>query len=118
MAPDEIASTIRAILASVPSMHEVKMFGGIGFMLRGNMLVAVSKRGLLVRVGENGQAEALSKPGTRAMEMRGRVMQGYVFVAPEALTEASIPSWLALARSFVETLPTKSNAATKKGKKT
>src|SRR6516165_9399136 len=70
MAPDEIAASVRIALADT-RVHEVKMFGGIGFMLNGNMLVAVSKRGLLACVGKDAEAEALLRPGARAMEMRG-----------------------------------------------
>jgi TfoX/Sxy family transcriptional regulator of competence genes len=117
MAPDEIAPSVRVALASAPSVHEVKMFGGIGFMLNGNMLVAVSKRGLLARVGKDAQAQALSRPGAQAMEMRGRVMPGYVFIEPDVLTDARIADWLELARSFVATLPPKDKSATKKGTK-
>ena len=115
--PNEIEASVRVALAGKPSMHEVKMFGGIGFMLNGNMLVAVSKRGLLVRVGKDAEAEALSRPGARPMEMRGRAMAGYVFVAPEALTDTNIADWLTLARSFVAALPPKDKSATKKGMK-
>ena len=65
------------MLAGVKPVAEVKMFGGIGFMLNGNLLVGASKRGLLVRVGKDRQSQALAKPGTRQMEMRGRLMDGY-----------------------------------------
>jgi hypothetical protein len=115
--PNEIAASVRAALAGVPSLHEVKMFGGIGFMLNGNMLVAVSKRGLLARVGKDAEAEALSRPGTRTMEMRGRVMSGYVFVDPEALADDQVADWLRRARSFVERLPSKGKSVAKKGAK-
>jgi TfoX/Sxy family transcriptional regulator of competence genes len=117
MAPDEIAACVRVALAGATSVHEVKMFGGIGFMLNGNMLVAVSKRGLLARVGKDAEAEALSHPGARTMKMRGRAMPGYVFIEPEALTHSQIANWLGLARSFVATLPPKDKSATKKGKR-
>src|SRR5215471_13052754 len=102
MEADHIAAAVRAALADV-AIREVKMFGGIGFMLNGNMLVATSKRGLLVRVGKDAQPAALARRGARAMEMRGRVMQGYVFVDPSALSSAAVASWLRLARAFVET---------------
>jgi TfoX/Sxy family transcriptional regulator of competence genes len=111
-----IAATVRAALADV-AVREVKMFGGVGFMLNGNMLVATSKRGLLARVGKDAHAAALARPGARTMEMRGRVMQGYIFVDPSALSEASVASWLRLARAFVDTLPPKSEAG-EKGKNT
>jgi hypothetical protein len=109
-------SAVRAALADV-AVREVRMFGGVGFMLNGNMLVATSKRGLLARVGKDAQAAALARPGARIMEMRGRIMQGYVFIDPSALTKASVADWLRLARAFVETLPPK-NIAGKKGKNT
>jgi TfoX/Sxy family transcriptional regulator of competence genes len=117
MAPDEIAAGVRVALADATSVHEVKMFGGIGFMLNGNMLVAVSKRGLLARVGKDAEAEALSHPGTRIMEMRGRAMPGYVFIEPEAVTNSQIADLLVLARSFVATLPPKGKSAANRGKK-
>jgi hypothetical protein len=56
-------------------------------MLNGNLVAGASKRGLLLRVGKEGQAEALRLPGARPMEMRGRTMDGYVYVDPPALTE-------------------------------
>jgi hypothetical protein len=112
MKADAIAAAVRVALAGV-AVREVKMFGGVGFMLNGNMLVATSKHGLLARVGKNAQAAALARPGARIMEMRGRVMQGYIFVDPSALSEASIASWLRLARTFVDTLPPKSKAGEK-----
>jgi TfoX/Sxy family transcriptional regulator of competence genes len=112
MEADAIAAAVRAALADV-AICEVRMFGGVGFMLNGNMLVATSKRGLLARVGKDVQAAALARPGARIMEMRGRVMQGYVSIEPSALTKVSIASWLGLARAFVETLPPKSKAKEK-----
>ncbi len=117
MTPDEIAARVRLALADARSVREVKMFGGIGFMLNGNMLVAVSKRGLLARVGKDAEPEALSHPGARIMEMRGRAMPGYVFIEPKALTNSQIADWLVLARSFAATLPPKDKSVTKKGKK-
>jgi len=116
METDTIVAAVRAALADV-AIREVKMFGGVGFMFKGNMLVAASKRGLLARVGKDAQAAALARPGARIMEMRGRVMQGYVFVDPSALTKASVANWLRLALAFVETLPPKEKTATKKEKK-
>ena len=107
MAIDEkLATHVRAALADATRVHEVKMFGGIGFMLNGNMVAAVSDRGLLVRVGERGQAEALGRPGADPMVMNGRKMKGYIRIKT-ALDARSVKSWLRLARAFVETLPPK-----------
>src|SRR5262245_31824250 len=106
MDTDAIAAAVRTALADV-AIREVRMFGGIGFMLNGNMLVATSKRGLLARVGKD------ARPGARVAKMGGRVMQGYVSIEPSALTKASVARWLKLARAFVETLPPKPKAAAK-----
>jgi hypothetical protein len=84
------------------------MFGGIGFMLNGNLLVGASQRGLLLRVGKDQQSEALAEAGTRPMEMRGRVMEGYVYVDPPVAPRA-VRGWVDMARAFVRTLPAKPN---------
>jgi TfoX/Sxy family transcriptional regulator of competence genes len=108
IAGEELAEEVRAALSGAgATIREVRMFGGIGFMFDGNMVAAVSSRGLLLRVGRDRHAAALARPGTRPMEMRGRPMQGYVRVDPRALTRASLKGWLAEAAAFVSTLPPK-----------
>ncbi len=87
------------------NVREVKMFGGIGFMLNGNMVAACSERGLLLRVGEANTAAALAR-GAQPMVMRGRPVKGYVRVIDE-LSGGAVKSWLRTARDFVETLPPK-----------
>jgi TfoX/Sxy family transcriptional regulator of competence genes len=73
MAFDEgLAERIRAALADVGAVREVRMFGGLCFMLNGNMVAGASKRGLLVRVGKDQHARAVARPGARPMEMSGR----------------------------------------------
>jgi len=104
---DDLAATVRAALAGASPVSEIKMFGGIGFMLNGNMTAAASKRGLLVRVGKDRYHDALVLPGARPMEMRGRVMEGYVYIDPPGITDSAVKTWLQLAVAFVETLPAK-----------
>jgi TfoX/Sxy family transcriptional regulator of competence genes len=90
MADDqELAASVRAALAGTGVIREVRMFGGIGFMLNGNLVAAASHRGLLLRVGKDRQAEALAQSGARPMVMRGRAMEGYVYVDPPALNKRS-----------------------------
>lgn len=109
MAIDEkLAGQVRLALADSSALREVKMFGGLGFMLNGNMVAACSDRGLLVRVGELGLAGALAR-GAQPMIMNGRKMKGFVWV-PGTLDGRAVKSWLRLARAFVETLPAKSPA--------
>ena len=116
---DDLAEAVRAALSGAGTIREVKMFGGTGFMLNGNMAAALSKRGLLVRVGKDRQQDALSRPGARLMEMRGRPMEGYIYIDPPELTAGAVKTWLQLALAFVQTLPPKeagSKPAQTKGK--
>jgi TfoX/Sxy family transcriptional regulator of competence genes len=108
---EQLAESVRTALAEAGSIREVKMFGGIGFMLNGNLVAAASKRGLLVRVGRERQGDALARAGARPMVMRGRTMDGYIYVDPPALTSRAVQAWLRLAIDFVYTLPPKKPGA-------
>jgi TfoX/Sxy family transcriptional regulator of competence genes len=110
----ELAASVRAALAGAGTIREIKMFGGIGFMLDGNMVAAVSKRGLLLRVGRDSRAAALARAGAHAVEMQGRKMQGYVRVDPSTLTQRALRTWLGEASAFVRTLPPKNMDAEQK----
>jgi TfoX/Sxy family transcriptional regulator of competence genes len=108
MAVDEdLAERIRTVLGGTGAVREVRMFGGLCFMLNGNMLAGTSKRGLLVRVGKDQHSDALARPGAKPLEMAGRLMEGYIFVDPAPHDERMLRDWLELAVAFVETLPPK-----------
>jgi len=115
-ADDDLAGRVRTALAGAGTIREVKLFGGTGFMLNGNFLAGASKRGLLVRVGKEAHQSALRRKGARPMEMRGQVMEGYVYVDPPALNEDTLRTWLQTAMAFVRTLPTKAAKAKAKPK--
>ncbi len=116
MAIDEaLTNHVRRALTGIADVREVKMFGGVGFMLRGNLAVAASSRGLLVRVGAAREADALARPGTTIMTMNGRRMNGYVQVAADHLDARTVKRWVALAREHVEALPAKKAARKRKG---
>lgn len=119
-AEDELVAGVRAHLSSGDAIREVKMFGGVGFMLHGNLVAAVSKRGLLLRVGKDRHRQALTKPGARSMEMRKKTMEGYIYVDPSALKKDALAGWLDEASAFVRTLPPKAAAkkSVQKGKRT
>ena len=115
MADDQdLAVSVRDALKSSGAIPEVRMFGGIGFMLNGNLVAAASRRGLLARVGKDRQVDALALPGARPMLMRGRTMEGYIFVDPPALNQRAIVEWLRLAVCYVKTLPPKSAQKSKR----
>jgi TfoX/Sxy family transcriptional regulator of competence genes len=108
MAVDEdLAKRIRVALTGAGAVREVKMFGGLCFMLNGNMVAGTSKRGMLVRVGKDQQPSALARSGAKRMEMTGRPMEGYVFVDPPPSDDHLLQDWLNLAVAFVNTLPPK-----------
>ena len=102
---EELAQRMRAALVGTGELREVRMFGGLCFMLNGNMVAGTSKRGLLVRVGKEHQPAALALPGAKRMEMTGRPMEGYVFVDPPPADDRTLQDWLGLAIAFVRTLP-------------
>jgi TfoX/Sxy family transcriptional regulator of competence genes len=104
---DDLAADVRDALAGTGAVSEVRMFGGIGFMLGGNMVAAVSRRGLLLRVGKDRYADALARPAAHPVEMRGRTIEGYVRVDTLALGDAALKAWLREAAAFVRTLPPK-----------
>jgi TfoX/Sxy family transcriptional regulator of competence genes len=104
---EDLAQRMRAVLAGSGEVREVRMFGGLCFMLNGNMVAGASERGLLVRVGKDQQSQALARPGAKPMEMTGRRMEGYVFVDPPPRDERALRDWLGLAVTFVNTLPPK-----------
>lgn len=118
-AQERLVGEVRAYFSSVGAITEVKMFGGECFLMNGNMVVAVSKRGLRLRVGKDHHRDALARPGARPMEMRGRMMEGYVYVDPLALNNDALKTWLDDASRFVATLPPKPASKTApKGKRT
>jgi TfoX/Sxy family transcriptional regulator of competence genes len=108
-ADPDLVSRMRALLAAAGNITEIKMFGGIAFMLNGNMLASSSKRGLMLRVGKDQAPLALTHPGTHQIEMRGRPMEGYIRVDPAGLDDNGLREWLELATAFVKTLPAKTS---------
>lgn len=114
MSIDALAGQIRQALEGRRTTEQ-RMFGGICFMIDGNMAVCASRDGLLVRVGKDGMAAALQKTGARPMIMGERTMAGYVYVSEEAINgKAALVKWLDEAVAFVATLPAKKASAAKK----
>jgi len=101
-ADQELDASVRAVLTGAGPVREVKMFGGTGFMLNGNLVAMTSRRGLLVRVGKDRQADALAQLGARPMVMKGRAMDGYIHVDPPALDDRGVRAWLRLAVAFAQ----------------
>lgn len=109
MAYDEgLAEILRADLAETAGLAEKQMFGGLAFMLHGNMLCGVHPGGPMFRVGKANEAFARAVPGVRPMAMTGRRMGGFVEMAPDSFADDTCRARvLALAFDFVEGLPAK-----------
>ena len=110
MAYDEdLANRLRALLSDEDAVTEKKMFGGLAFLLHGNMTVAASHTGgLLARVDPADAGDWLEPPQVAPMEMGGRTMDGWLMVAPEAVkAERELAAWVERSVAFVETLPPK-----------
>ncbi len=109
MAYDELAAQrVRAALEARPGLSERKMFGGLAFLLNGNMCCGVVKQDLVLRLGKEGAEEALRQPHTRPMDFTGRPMASMLYLSPEGYaSEADLHSWLERAVAFCKTLPAK-----------
>jgi TfoX/Sxy family transcriptional regulator of competence genes len=109
MAFDEsLAARIRQHLARRKNVQEKKMFGGVGFLLNGNMLVGVWKDSLIVRLGPDNHDDALLEPHVREFDITGRAMKGWVLVEPEGVEDDDqLKGWIERATKFVRALPAK-----------
>jgi hypothetical protein len=109
MAYDEdLANRVREQLAAEPAVTEKAMFGGLAFLLQGNMAVGLSGAELMVRVGPDASDDALDRPHTRPFDMTGRPMKGWILVAPEGVArERDLAAWVARGVEFARSLPAK-----------
>ena len=86
------------------------MFGGIGYLLHGNMCFGIWKDSLVVRCGPDRYVDLLEQPHVDLFDITGKAMTGWVMVAPDGfLTDAELKAWLETAKTFVRGLPKKSN---------
>ncbi len=105
---ESLAQRIRDTLARIRNIEEKKMFGGVGFLLRGNMLVGVWKDSLIVRLGPSDGETALKEPHVKAFDITGKPMKGWLLVEPEGVEDDDeLKNWIERASKFVKTLPAK-----------
>ena len=106
---ENLAERIRHTLSRKKNVEEKRMFGGVGFLLNGNLLVGVRKDSLLVRLGPDESDEALLEPHVSEFNIRGRgTMKGWVVVGLEGVEDDDqLSGWIQRAMKFVGTLPAK-----------
>jgi len=109
MAHDEgLAQRIREVLEERTDLAERKMFGGLAFLLCGNMCAGVVGDELMVRVGPEAYPKLLSEPHAREMDFTGRVMKGFVYVACEGFeSDVDLRTWVERGVAFAGSLPPK-----------
>jgi TfoX N-terminal domain len=109
MAVDEVlAGRVREALEGVNGLAEKRMFGGLAFLLSGNMAVGVHGEDLIVRLAPAQTEEALAEEHVRVFDMTGRPMKGWVLVGPEATAnEDGLGAWVTRGLDFAESLPPK-----------
>ena len=106
---EELADRIRELVGREPGLTEKKMFGGLAFLIGGNMAVAASGQGgVLVRVDPAQSDELVASTNAYPMEMRGRSMQGWLRVDVEDVrTKRELAKWVELGTSYARSLPAK-----------
>jgi len=106
---EELAFRVRAILDDADGISEKAMFGGLAFLLNGNMAVAVSSRGgLMARLTPELAADLLGEPGVSPFEMRGKAIAGWLRVEPAVIEEdADLRVWVDRCVEFAGSLPAK-----------
>ena len=106
---EKLADRIRELIGSESGVTEQKMFGGLAFLIGGNMAVAASGQGgILVHVDPDESDELIAKTSAQLMEMRGRSMRGWLRVDPKDLgTKRQLARWVALGVDYAKSLPAK-----------
>jgi hypothetical protein len=106
-----LADRIRKSLSTHEGVSEKQMFGGIGFLVNGNMCCGVHRRELMVRLDPKATEVALGRAHTREFDVTGRPMRGWILVANEGLaTEEDVAYWVSCGFDFAKTLPSKRDA--------
>jgi TfoX/Sxy family transcriptional regulator of competence genes len=112
---DELAERVRERLAGTDGVTELKMFGGWGVTIHGNMAVGVMEEDLIVRVGPDAYDTALKRPGVRPFDFTGREMTGWVFVDGERVANTrTLTRWIDQGVAFAQSLPRKKNRSTRR----
>ena len=105
---ETLAQRIRTVLAGQAGTVEKKMFGGVTFMVTGNMCCGVIKDDLMVRVGPDRHDESMALPYARPMDFTHRPMKGMVYVDPDGVVaDAALEEWVHRGLEFALSLPSK-----------
>ena len=103
---ESLALRIRQAISGRRGIAEKKMFGGVGFLLAGNLLVGIWKNSLIARLGPEQAGQALREPHVAPFDITGRPMKGWVLIEPEGIeTDEQLRGWIERSFEFVSALP-------------
>lgn len=104
----ELAEKVEKALGAQKGISARKMFGGMCFLLNGNMCVGVLNDDLVIRCGADAQSKLLDKPYTRPMDFTGKPMKSMIYISPSGWKKnADLKEWIKHGIAFVKTLPKK-----------
>ena len=105
---EELARRVAELVLDETKVTSKQMFGGLAFMLNGNMFCGINGHGLMLRVGKDQYEDILAREGAREMDFTGKALKGFVYVDETGFaTEDALQDWVLLSYDFAETLPVK-----------
>lgn len=105
---EKLAERMREILKNRSDVLEKKLFGGIGFMVNGNMACGVNKQDLILRLSESESENAMQQPHVRIFDMTGRPMKGWVLISADGYkSDTALRNWIEQGMEFAKSLPPK-----------
>jgi TfoX/Sxy family transcriptional regulator of competence genes len=105
---EALAERVRVVLSGAAGLAEKRMFGGLAFMVDGNMCCGVHRADLILRLPPERTEEALKEPHVRVFDMTGRPMKGWVLIAPDGVaSDDDLISWVGRGLEFAKSLPAK-----------
>lgn len=104
---EALAARVRPLVGGVDGLVEKKMFGGLAFLVHGNMSVGVHHKELIVRIDPSETTAALREPGVRIFDITGRPMKGWLMVAADMFPDETLGRWVERGISYAKSLPAK-----------
>lgn len=103
----DVAERVRSVLGDREDLHSKKMFGGVAYLVRGNMVCGVLRSDVILRLGPDAARQALEQPDVREFDITGRSMRGWVMIDSGALSDPALADWVEKAWDFASALPAK-----------
>jgi len=105
---EDLANRVRKILAKVDGVSEKKMFGGLCFLINGNMALGLANDDLMIRVGPESYEKMLAKPNVRKMDFTGKPLKGFLYVGTKGTdSDKDLKKWVSRSIEFAMSLPPK-----------